>query len=966
MIMSNINIITFNVNGMRDDHKRLAIFKILQSRNPNFVLLQETHAQTNAWENEWEGESRWSPGTFNARGCALMASTGSKILKSETDPRGRYIIAKAQVGMGIVFNIVCVYAPDKPYERVSFLRTLKNTLVEFCGIDPVILAGDLNFVEDPNRDRMGKDLEKPQFTKGREEFDQIARFFDLCDAHVTLGKEKSFTWTNKKGDVQSRLDRIYISKTESLSLNSLTSTRTTLSDHKIIQSVIKVKSNLQRGEGYWKLNTALLKEMSFRVAIQAALATELEHKGNNLSAWWDRLKVIFRSESIREAKKRAFRMRQREEFLLDHVNTLTSSTFVDIQELTDATDELKTLRLERSRGAQARSGQQLAELFETPNAYFYAVEKAKAEGKQMMTLDVNGTPTTDQKKIRSEIHNFYTKLYTPDTPIRKTDRDFFLEHITKKFPQEKESAITEKITESEVKDVINKMANGKTPGIDGIPYEFYREFQEELSGILAEVFNHTLQTGALTTSQQHAVISLIPKKGDLTKLTNWRPVSLQCCDAKILSKVLANRLKLVMPDLVSKSQVCSVPGRQIQDHLLLVREAIAMAKHKQQPLYIISLDQEKAFDRVDWDFMFLVMQKLGIPEGFVKYVKLLYETPISVVSVNGSFTEPIRVKRGVRQGCPLSMLLYALVSESIGNAIDADDRIQGVQPPNGEREAKKIQFADDTNGIVRNTGSIYALFDLFERYESGTGARICITKTRGIAINHPGDYPCRDIPILWNKADKKVLGVVFTENLKTSSELNWERVIRAAKKRTAGLALRRVSLKAKALIVNTLIFSKAWHIGRIFLPSEATVKKLDAIVFPYIWDSPGELVSRKNMKLPFDRGGVNLLPVRTQCIALQLQDFLKFGDDDAPTWVLFTRYWLSDRIAKVLENWKKFRSNSLLKHVVGTKPLHHITLLPYAEGIIPKLRPNCRSSQSIRRRLQKDETLTEAAIKARR
>ena len=960
--------ITFNVNGMRDGHKRLAILSFLKSLQADFILLQETHADTaSEWGGEWEGVSRWAPGTCYSRGCALLCGPGSRILKSVTDPDGRYILAKVKTNAEGVLNLVCVYAPDKPGERVVFLDSLIQPLATFCGNDPVIMAGDFNFVENANRDRIGSDPTLSQFTRGSVEFDQIARLFDLADTFVTVGVEEGgYTWSNKSESVQSRLDRFYCSTTDSLSPVSLSTLRVTFSDHKIVQLVTQSKPTIQRGEGYWKLNTALLKDRSYRVAIQAALDTELDYKGENLSAWWDRLKTIFRSESKREAKRRAFRLRQREDSLQKQVNTLAQAVTVDVQSLTDAVDDLRTLRLEKARGAQARSGQQLAETFETPNSYFYAVEKARAAGKNMERLDVDGVIETDQETIRSAVHSFYANLYTPDTPISQIDRNFFLNHISNKFPKGKENDLTEEITANEVKQVINKMANGKAPGIDGIPYEFYKEFQEELSGLLAEVFSHTLKQGKLTNSQRHAVISLLPKKGDLTKLTNWRPVSLQCCDAKILSKVLANRLKLAMPDLVSASQVCSVPGRQIQDHLLLIREAISMAKHKKRPMYVISLDQEKAFDRVDWDFMFQVLLKFGIPEGFVEYVRMLYNDPISVACVNGNFTAPIEIKRGVRQGCPLSMLLYALVAESVGNAMDADDQICGVLTPSGKREGKKIQFADDTNAILRDTGSIYALFDLFKRYESGTGARICPHKTRGIAVNHRGNFPCDDIPIQWNKPDTKILGVFFTGDLGQSAKLNWERVIGAVEKRTTGLALRSLSLRAKAMLVNTLVLSKAWHVGRVFLPSESTVRRLDALVFPYVWHPSKELISRINMKLPFEKGGVNLLPVRTQCVALQLQDLCKMGDDEGPLWVHFARYWLGDRVSGFLKEWKKLRSNSLPKHVIGQKPNHHREILPYAKDVIPGLGPNSRSAQSIRRALRKGDTLTEAAVKARR
>ncbi|XP_066929530.1 uncharacterized protein [Clytia hemisphaerica] len=143
-----------------------------------------------------------------------------------------------------------------------------------------------------------------------------------------------------------------------------------------------------------------------------------------------------------------------------------------------------------------------------------------------------------------------------------------------------------------------------------------------------------------------------------------------------------------MTDLVSEEQVCAVPGRHIQDHTLLVRELIAYANHKGTPLYIISLDQEKAFDRVDWDFMFQVLTRLGIPKTFIKAVRPLYSNPISMVNVNGHMTDPIPIKRGVRQGCPLSKFLYALVAETIGLAIQNDSTIVGADVSGSRKVAK--------------------------------------------------------------------------------------------------------------------------------------------------------------------------------------------------------------------------------------------------------------------------------------
>ena len=150
-------------------------------------------------EGKWKGESKWSPSTCYSRGCALLAG---KFLKSVTKPNGRYILAKVKTNLVSVFNLVCVYAPDRPGKRLDFLNSLKQTLTAFCGNDPVIMAGDFNFV---NRDRIGGNLKLSQFTRGSVEFDQIPRLFDFADTSGPESPRLSLLLSglifNREGDI---------------------------------------------------------------------------------------------------------------------------------------------------------------------------------------------------------------------------------------------------------------------------------------------------------------------------------------------------------------------------------------------------------------------------------------------------------------------------------------------------------------------------------------------------------------------------------------------------------------------------------------------------------------------------------------------------------------------------------------------------------------------------------------------
>ena len=168
------------------------------------------------------------------------------------------------------------------------------------------------------------------------------------------------------------------------------------------------------------------------------------------------------------------------------------------------------------------------------------------------------------------------------------------------------------ITAYEVKVALFQMKKNKSPGLDGLTVEFYQTYWNIICSDILEVYNRCLKNNRLCNTMNSALIRLIYKNsGDRCELKNWRPISLLTVDYKILSKVITNRLKLVMPLLIGEEQTCGVVGRKIQDNLMVLRDVIDYVNLENLEAALISIDQEKAFDRISWNYMFTVMTKNG-------------------------------------------------------------------------------------------------------------------------------------------------------------------------------------------------------------------------------------------------------------------------------------------------------------------------------------------------------------------
>ena len=174
-----------------------------------------------------------------------------------------------------------------------------------------------------------------------------------------------------------------------------------------------------------------------------------------------------------------------------------------------------------------------------------------------------------------------------------------------------------------------------------------------------------------------AIITLLPKNDKKESLKNWRPISLLCFDYKILTKVLSNRLNPTLQHAISIKQTCGIPNRSIFSNLFTIREIVYHSNTENINSFIISIDQEKAFDKADREFLHQIMRKLGYSEIFIKLIKKLYQNKLSIISNNGFLSTPFSLSRGVRQECPLSLLLYIINGEVINLNIKNNDKIVG-------------------------------------------------------------------------------------------------------------------------------------------------------------------------------------------------------------------------------------------------------------------------------------------------
>ena len=324
----------------------------------------------------------------------------------------------------------------------------------------------------------------------------------------------------------------------------------------------------------------------------------------------------------------------------------------------------------------------------------------------------------------------------------------------------------------EIDKAIKSLNNYKAPGFDyNITAEAIKYGGDELAERLLKLVNLTKNQQKPPSDWIKNLIVPLPKKGDLTKITNYRGITLMSIAAKLYNKLLLNRMRDKLDAKLRMNQAGYRPGRGCTEHVHVLRRILEGCDLKNLPLVAVFVDFKKAFDSIDRNVMFKILRHYGVPEPITNAIRLLYEGTRSAVIINGTITDEFEVNTGVLQGDVLAPYLFIVVIDWVMRNADIHDlgftthKRQSSRIP--EKKVGDLEYADDIGLLENDTENAQKQLDAISEVAKETGLLINVDKTKVLSKNiNPAPKIMLDGTALVVVNDFQYLGAWVNDTLK--------------------------------------------------------------------------------------------------------------------------------------------------------------------------------------------------------
>ena len=987
-LRANITIATLNINGytapasnMTGIEKWSAINHTINDNRIAILALQETHLDHDSLQQVracFGGrlEIVTSQHPNNPRATARVAFVLNKTMIKPSE----YTLYELLPGRAAALKIkwleneetllLNVYAPNDHSEQATFWDSINERRQSLHLRRPDFMLGDFNVTEE-RVDRAPAHLDDPRAT---EALRALRHSLNLHDAwRHAFPHDRSFTYraTANGNHIKSRLDRIYT--TEAVS-NQILEWKTLITavptDHSLVMAKYAPKCAPIVGKGRWTwrlhtLNDVLLiakveeRGIQLMAELQRLQETNTPREISNPQTLWKQFKDDIKKLAKDNKEKTHHKITTRIKKLREELCTLSNHPNLDEDDAARTNEAFTASELAHLERVVARDKKDLTKAILTNHGEklggpWSAISKERKPRDLILQLRIpNSTPPkfeTCSRRMAKVARDYHEQLQddgislpdnhpTYETRVRKT-----LSEIppNQRLTEEKKNEFKWKVESEFVKEAISLAKNGSATGMDGCPYELWkkldrmsdkaREREEEnfdLADTLAIVFQD-IQEHGIDERSDFALGWMCPvyKKKDKREISNYRPITLLNTDYKLLTKVLAIQLMKNIPSLVHPNQAGFIPNCSIFDHTRLAKTIIDYAEAMEVDGAIVALDQEKAYDKIRHEYLWEVLNAFNLPDTFTRTLKSLYQNASTMVAINGFFSDPFKITRGIRQGDPLSCAIFDLAIEPLACLIRKDPNLKGIKIPGIKEPLKAKFFADDTSLYMNETDKFDTVQMVLQDWCLVSGAKFNIEKTEVIPI---GTIAHRNQVVRTRKINEqdenelnehiriadegqaiRFLGAWIGNH--TNDKTPWEPIIDKVNRLLGRWGMSRPTMKGRKTIVQAVIGGCTQYLTMAQGMPPNVEAALTKIARDFMWnDDSSPRLALDILYKPITEGGLKLLDIKTRNEAIEimwLKSYLNLSPS-RPAWATVTDL-LIDTAAPLSTN-AKARENPFLQ-----------------------------------------------------
>ena len=983
---ANIKIASLNMNGLHTTRDGRFSFEKWSEINATvkrdkiaILAVQETHLDEDTTRSITELFGKRltiinSQLERNPRVSAGVAFVINKDLIEAKETKIQELIKGRAAALTVKWNdqettMINVYAPNRRQDHKDFWETIENERQRTKTKKPDFVLGDFNVTEEAI-DRMPQKMDNFEALAALREFRLKLEIQDQWRHEYPKGREYTYRTNANEHTIKSRLDRIYIAKDKTKFTFDWSMTPSTVkTDHWIVATKYAPKNAPYIGTGRWTMPVKATKNIKITEELikhGMTLQEEMDEIKNNLATrsternhqtLWKNFKLTatkwtkdtMKNTHYRRATKLKNLQKDRKKLLADP-NFETNQNLQWSEAL--LAKEIEYLERKTSKENCEITKAKMILHGEKLGGMWTAMSKSKKPRDHLQRLKI---PRTIPQKYESRskgmarlAKQYHEELQEKDLdPTENERREQAMTNAldtipnNQKFPHPQNSILNRSVTEDFVSLALLKAKNGSATGMDGCPYELWKELNKEfleakklgrpgfniirtLTMVFQDIQEHGVEPG---TGFTEGWMCPLYKKKDKTEIENYRPITLLNTDYKLLTKTLSLQLVESINPMIHKDQASFIPGRSIFNHIRLTKIMIQYAEAMEQNGAILALDQEKAYDRLTHNYLWKTLETFELPAHFIKTVKALYETAETKVIINGIISEPYTVKRGVRQGDPISCFLFNLGIEPLACMIRTDKNISGYNIPGTNEQLIINLFANDTVLYLNEHDTLQTTTQILDKWCEASGAKFNKEKTEIIPI---GTKTHRDKVIQTRKINQEDQPIGADVHIAKDGEAirslgawvgnvaedktPWETIMDKINKSLRMWSNTGPSIFRKKLIAQAVVGGRTQFITKAQGMPENIVETLTNAIKNFIWDdAPNPRLALTMLQDRKDKGGIELLNLKHRNDAIELVWLREYLSKKTvrPTWAYMTDILLNETAPNNLP--ERARENSFLQ-----------------------------------------------------